>query len=77
MDNQNNKVTTFSADNFEAYVPTPMSSSQQYNLTSEFSNIITSNNSLSLVNENTMPITQQTGILEFNIKIESFISFLF
>jgi len=63
--NQINKITPFSVDNFEAYVPTPMSSSQQYNMTSEFSNMVPSNNSSSLVNENTIPIVevQQTGKL--------------
>jgi len=81
MGNQNNKITTFSEDNFEAYVPTPMASSQQYNITSEFSNMVPSNNLSSIVNENIIPITQvqQTGILKFNITISVlsyFIKFL-
>lgn len=62
MDNQN-KSTSYSANSYEAYVPTSMSSSQQY-ITTEFSNILSSNSS-TLVNENPIPVThiQQTGIL--------------
>lgn len=58
-----NKSTAYSANNYEAYVPTPLPSSQQY-VTTEFSNILSSNSS-SLVNENPIPVThiQQTGIL--------------
>lgn len=66
MDNQN-KSTSYSSNNYDAYVPTPMPSSQQY-ITTEFSNIISSNSS-SLVNENPIPVThiQQTGMFFFII----------
>lgn len=62
MDSQN-KSTLYTANNYEAYVPTSMSSSQQY-ITTNFSNILSSNSS-SLVSENPIPVThiQQTGIL--------------
>lgn len=67
---QNDKLTTYPTDNFEAYVPTPMSSSQQY-IASEFSNIVLPNNTPSLVNENTIPMThvQQAGIFKCNVII--------
>lgn len=68
-DNVKNKSTTYSTDNYEAYVPTPMSSSLPY-LSSEFSNVLPINtiNSSTLVNENTVPVThvQPTGNLQFN-----------
>ncbi|XP_025412490.1 uncharacterized protein LOC112684960 isoform X2 [Sipha flava] len=54
--NPNDKSTAYSTNSYEAYVPTPMSSSQQY-ITSEFSNIVSPNNSSSqIINENTMPV---------------------
>lgn len=58
-----NKSTSYSTNSYEAYIPTPMPSSQQY-ITPEFSNILSSNSS-SLVNENPIPVThiQQPGIL--------------
>jgi hypothetical protein len=65
--NPNDKSTAYSTNSYEAYVPTPMSSSQQY-ITSEFSNIVSPNNSSSqIINENTMPVNLvgQTGILKF------------
>lgn len=70
INDRNNKLTTYPADNFEAYVPTPMSSSQQY-IVSEFSNIIPPNNPPSFVNDNTIPVAhvQQTGIFQFNLII--------
>lgn len=65
MDSQNNKSTTYSTNSYEAYVPTPMPSSQQYT-TPEFSNSLPSNSS-SLVNENPVTHVQQTGIFLFII----------
>lgn len=63
INDANNKLTTYPTDNFEAYVPTPMSSSQQY-IASEFSSTVPPNNPSSFVNENTIPVThvQQPGI---------------
>lgn len=62
MNNLSNKSTTYSTNSYEAYVPTPVSSSQHY-LNSEFLNIVPSSNSSILVSENTAPVTlvQQTG----------------
>ncbi|XP_026821927.1 regulation of nuclear pre-mRNA domain-containing protein 2 isoform X3 [Rhopalosiphum maidis] len=51
------KSSTYSTSSYEAYVPTPMPSSQQF-LTSEFSNnMIPPTNSSSLINENTIPVS--------------------
>lgn len=55
MVNTNNKSTAYSTNSYEAYVPTPMSSSQQY-ITSEFSNIVPPTNSSLIMNENTLPV---------------------
>lgn len=63
--NNHNKSSTFSTSSYEAYVPTPMSSSQQF-ITTEFSNnVIPPTNSSSLINENTIPVSHvpQTGNL--------------
>jgi len=63
--NNLNKSSTFSTSSYEAYVPTPMSSSQQF-ITTEFSNnVIPPTNSSSLINENTIPVSHvpQTGNL--------------
>lgn len=62
------KSSTYSTSSYEAYVPTPMPSSQQF-LNSEFSNnMIPPTNSSSLINENTIPVSHvpQTG--NFNYK---------
>jgi len=60
--NDHNKSSTYSTSSYEAYVPTPMSSSQQF-ITSEFSNMVPPTDSSSLINENTIPVTHvpQTG----------------
>uniref|UniRef100_A0A2H8TWT7 Regulation of nuclear pre-mRNA domain-containing protein 2 n=2 Tax=Melanaphis sacchari TaxID=742174 RepID=A0A2H8TWT7_9HEMI len=51
------KSSTYSTSNYEAYVPTPMLSSQQF-ITSEFSNnMVPPTNSSSLINENTLPVS--------------------
>lgn len=51
------KSSTYSSNSYEAYVPTPMSSSQQF-ITSEFSNnMVPPTNSSSLINENTIPVS--------------------
>jgi len=56
MNNQN-KSSTYPTSSYEAYVPTPMSSSQQF-ITPEFSNnMIPPTNSSSLINENTIPVS--------------------
>lgn len=55
--NNHNKSSTYSTSSYEAYVPTPMSSSQQF-ITTEFSNnMIPPTNSSSLINENTIPVS--------------------
>lgn len=66
INNLNSKSTTYSTDSY-AYVPTPMSSSQQYT-NSEFSNVAPCNSSSILVSENTTPVAliQETGNLKFN-----------
>jgi len=61
------KSSTYSSNTYEAYIPTPMSSSQQF-ITPEFSNnMVPPTNSSSLINENTIPVSHvpQTG--NFNI----------
>jgi len=63
--NNHNKSSTYSTSSYEAYVPTPMSSSQQF-ITTEFSNnMMPPTNSSSLINENTIPVSHvpQTGNL--------------
>lgn len=64
LNNQNNKSTSYPSNSYEAYVPTPMSSSQQY-ISSEFPDMVQPNISSALVSENTLSVThvQQTGIL--------------
>lgn len=63
--NNHNKSSTYSTSSYESYIPTPMSSSQQF-LSTEFSNnMIHPTNSSSLINENTIPVSHvpQTGNL--------------
>lgn len=61
------KSSTYSSNSYEAYVPTPMSSSQQF-ITSEFSNnMVPPTNSSSLINENTIPVSHVPQIGNFNI----------
>lgn len=74
MDNLSNKNSTYSLNSYEAYVPTPMSSSQQYS-NSEFLNMASSSSSTILVSENTVPVAriQQTGNFQLNKQHFSFI----
>jgi len=67
MDNLSNKNATYSANSYEAYVPTPMSSSQQYS-NSEFLNMVAPSSSTILVSESTVSATriQQTGNFQIN-----------
>jgi len=64
--NDHNKSSTYSTSSYEAYVPTPMPSSQQF-MTSEFSNMAPPINSSSLMNENTIPVTQVPQTSNFNL----------
>lgn len=65
--NDHNKSSTYSASSYEAYVPTPMSSSQQQFITSEFSNMVPPTDSSSLINENTIPVTHVPQMGNLNL----------
>lgn len=65
--NNHSKSSTFSTSSYEAYVPTPMSSSQQY-ITSEFSNNMAPPiNSSSLTNENAIPVAHVQPTSNLNL----------
>lgn len=61
--NLNDKSITYPTDSYEVYVPTPMSSSQQY-INPEVSNVVPPIDSTSHLNENIIPVPHmlQTGI---------------